>query len=189
MGKDVKLLMHHLDVVAEDGGKEVGFGAEGEVFDGEVVHAFYHEFETSCVEAHGELGYALGVGAFHGVCHAQEGGEFLKAETIGLAEEGVEVILRCRCAVTVVTGEHADELDIPTGETEDFGVKNNVLTVAVVGFRIDEGADFVQDGGNFEEQTIVAGEMVKFLELVEERDGELAHVTCVSAVDFVAICK
>lgn len=178
-----------MDIVAEDGGKKVGFGAEGQVFDGEVVYAFYHEFETSCIEAHGELRYALGVGAFHGVCHAQEGGEFLKAETIGLAEEGVEVILRCRRTVTVVTGKHADELDIPAGETKDFGVKNNVLTVAVVGLRIDEGADFVQDGGNFEEQTIVAGEVVKFLELVEEGNGELAHVARMGTVNLIAVCK
>ena len=43
--------MHELDIVAEDGGEEVGFGAQGEVFDGEIMHAADDEFEAFAVEA------------------------------------------------------------------------------------------------------------------------------------------
>ena len=35
----------------------------------------------------------------------------------------------------------------------------------------------------------MAGEVVKFLELVEEGDGEFAHVARMGAVNLIAICK
>ena len=68
------LFMHELNVIAEDGSEEVGFGSQGQVFDGKIVHAAHDELEASGVEAYGKIGDALGVGAFHRIGYAEEGG-------------------------------------------------------------------------------------------------------------------
>ena len=137
------LLVHELDIVAEDGGKEVGFGAQGQIFYGEVVYPTRDEFDAACIETNGEIGDALRMSAFHGIGDAKNGGDFLKTESIRLIESGVKVIFGGRCAMAVVARKHADELDISSGEAKDFRVEDDVLTVAVVGLGVDEGSNLM----------------------------------------------
>jgi hypothetical protein len=96
-------------------------------------------------------------------------------------------VVEAGSGVAVVSCDEGDEGDVEAVEAEDFGVEDDVFGVFVVGAGADVGADFVEDGGDLEEEGVVRGELVEVLEFVEEAGAESANVFAVAGVGLVSV--
>jgi hypothetical protein len=148
-------------VEAEDLFEEVGFGVHGEALDGGVGEAGEADAEFVGFAADFHVLDPLDVGALKGICDAKEGGELGDADAIVGAEGGVAGMVEPGTGMTVVAGDEGYDGDVQAIESEDFGVEDEIFGVFVVGAGADVSADFVEDGGDLEEQGIMRSELVE----------------------------
>lgn len=144
--------------------EEVGLGVHGEALDGGIGEAGEADAEFAGLAADFHVFDALDVGAFKGICDAEEGGELGDADTIVRAEGGITGVVKAGAGMAVVAGDEGDEGDIQSIQAKDFGIEDEILGVFVVGAGADIGADFMEDGGDLEEQRVMGGELVDIFE-------------------------
>ena len=82
----------------------------------------------------------------------------------------------------MVAGHEGDDGDVETVETEDFRVQDDVFGVLVMGAGADVGADFVEDGGDLQEEGIVLVEVVEILKVFQEMLAEFPDVFAVAGI-------
>lgn len=85
----------------------------------------------------------------------------------------------------MVAGDEGDDGAFGFGESEDFGMEDEVLGVFVVGVGADEAAAFVEDGGDVEEEAVLVGHTVELAGFFEEAFAEEGDVVAVSGVGVV----
>lgn len=117
---------------------------------------------------------SLEMGAVEGIGEAQEGSEVADPELIG-GGEGFELgMFGGRQSFAVVTGDLGDRFHLGRGEVRPVLLTDNAGGMLVMGGTTVAGgpADIVEEGGAFQEGTVVEVELVDGLQLVEETDGD-----------------
>ncbi|MEY4242621.1 MAG: hypothetical protein RLZZ245_206 [Verrucomicrobiota bacterium] len=174
------------DGEAEDLFEKVGLGGHGEAFDSGVCEAGEAQAQARLVAVEFQLRDALGVGALKGVSDAKESREFGDTDAVFRGECAVDWVVEARAGVAVVARDEGDDRDVEAVEAKDLRVENDVFRVFVVGAWADVGADFVEDGGDLEEESVVWGELVEVRELLEEASAEISDMLAMAGVGLVA---
>lgn len=173
------------DVHAEDFLEHLAFDAEGAVFEVEVFDAGDADEEGVLAAFAEDGGDGAAAGAREGVGDAEDGGELLDGEAVAAGEGLVVGVCGFGRGAAVVAGDVGDDAAVAAAEAEDGLVGEDVHGVFVVAGGGDEGADFVEPAGDFEEDAVSGAEAVFGGEGVEDLEGEGGDFAAVVFVDAV----
>jgi hypothetical protein len=176
-------------VEAKDLFEEVGLGVHGEALDSSIGQAGKADAEFSGVALDFHVLDALDVGALKCISHAEEGSELADADAVLRAECSVAWVIQAGAGMAVVAGDEGDQGDVEAVEPEDFRVEDEVFGMFVMGAGADVGPDFVKDGGDLEEQSVVGSELMEIAEGVEEAGAKVSDMFAVAGVGLVAFCE
>ena len=116
------------------------------------------------------------------VCDPKQGGELGDTDAIGGSQFVVVRVGELGGGFAVIAGDERDEEAVGIAEAEDFGLADDVKSVEFVRFWRNVVANFVKNGGDFEEEGVVVVEFVKFAGFLKKPSTEMGNVAGVAHV-------
>jgi hypothetical protein len=188
-------------VAGEVGGAEVEVGVEfafeeggaafgvADVFGGVTADAEL-DGDGAALEGSAEILNALAVGVIEAFGDTEDGGETAGDALVAVIEGGVgRVVGVGRGLAIVITNDGGDDVAVAAFEAWDVAVEGEVFAMLVVAAMGDAMADVVKERTGFELDASLRGEMMQWLEVIEEHDAELADVLGVALIVFEAAGK
>ena len=100
-----------------------------------------------------------GVGAVQAVGEAEQGTEPANGVPVSCIEIGEGLVLELRLGLAVIASDLGDDLALPGRQAPQVPVDDQMITMAMMLFVIDDRADLVQPGGQLERMRSCAGKL------------------------------
>src|ERR1700758_443477 len=89
----------------------------------------------------------------------------------------------------VVSNQRSNDIAVASVEAGHVAVEGEIFAMLMVAAMTDHVPDVVQQSGSFEQHARLRGQMVHWLQLVEEDDAELADVLGMLLIILQPACK